>query len=102
MRLKALQRTMARAVMQPLTSSERMQRTAPDGQAMRRYAERFFVLEVMVERTLRSARGHKQGLDAQVVVPMLQEHAPPRIEQALLGCMRHLKRASPLPSRSCD
>ena len=41
MRLKALQRTMARAVMQPLTSSERMQRTAPDGKAMRRYAERF-------------------------------------------------------------
>jgi len=41
MKLKALQRTMARAVMQPLTSSERMQRTAPDGKTMRRYAERF-------------------------------------------------------------
>jgi hypothetical protein len=41
MRLKALQRTMARAVMQPLTSAERMQRTAPDGTAMRRYAQRF-------------------------------------------------------------
>ncbi len=41
MRLKALQRTMARAVMQPLTSAERMQRTAPDGKSMRRYAERF-------------------------------------------------------------
>src|SRR5258708_37854900 len=41
MKLKALQRTMARAVMQPLTSAERMQRTAPDGQLMRRYAERF-------------------------------------------------------------
>jgi hypothetical protein len=41
MRLKALQRTMARAVMQPLTLDERMQRTAPDGQPMRRYAERF-------------------------------------------------------------
>src|SRR5260370_2529700 len=41
MKLKALQRTMARAVMQPLTSAERMQRTAPDGQPMRRYAERF-------------------------------------------------------------
>src|ERR1700732_5355363 len=41
MKLKALQRTMARAVMQPLTSSERIQRTAPDGKAMRRYAERF-------------------------------------------------------------
>ena len=41
MRLKALQRTMARAVMQPLTSAERMQRTAPDGKPMRRYAERF-------------------------------------------------------------
>jgi hypothetical protein len=41
MKLKALQRTMARAVMQPLTSSERMRRTAPDGKTMRRYAERF-------------------------------------------------------------
>src|ERR1700719_3281921 len=41
MKLKALQRTMARAVMQPLTFTERMQRTAPDGQPMRRYAERF-------------------------------------------------------------
>ncbi len=41
MKLQALQRTMARAVMQPLTSSERMQRTAPDGKTMRRYAERF-------------------------------------------------------------
>ena len=41
MKLKVLQRTMARAVMQPLTSSERMQRTAPDGKTMHRYAERF-------------------------------------------------------------
>src|ERR1700676_5788960 len=32
---------MARAVMQPLTSSERMQRTAPDGKSMRAYASRF-------------------------------------------------------------
>jgi hypothetical protein len=32
---------MARAVMQPLTFSERMQRTAPDGQPMRAYAARF-------------------------------------------------------------
>ena len=31
MKLLELQRTMARAVMQPLTASERMQRTAPDG-----------------------------------------------------------------------
>jgi uncharacterized protein (UPF0276 family) len=35
------QRTMARAVMQPLTSSERMQRRAPDGGPMKRYASRF-------------------------------------------------------------
>src|SRR5579864_422723 len=41
MKLKSLQRTMARAVMQPLTNAERMQRTAPDGKTMRRYAERF-------------------------------------------------------------
>jgi hypothetical protein len=41
MRLAALQRTMARAVMQPLTASERMQNTAPDGKSMRAYASRF-------------------------------------------------------------
>ena len=41
MRLAALQRTMARAVMQPLTTSERMQKTAPDGKSMRAYASRF-------------------------------------------------------------
>lgn len=41
MRLAALQRTMARAVMQPLTADERMQRTAPDGKSMRAYASRF-------------------------------------------------------------
>src|SRR5258708_1438422 len=40
MRLAALQRTMARAVMQPLTASERMQNTAPDGKSMRSYASR--------------------------------------------------------------
>ena len=32
---------MARAVMQPLTPSERMQQTAPDGKSMRSYAARF-------------------------------------------------------------
>jgi hypothetical protein len=32
---------MARAVMQPLTSDERMQNRAPDGQSMRAYASRF-------------------------------------------------------------
>jgi hypothetical protein len=41
MKLLELQRTMARAVMQPLTFSERMQRTAPDGSAMRVYASKF-------------------------------------------------------------
>ena len=41
MKLAALQRTMARAVMQPLTQSERMQKTAPDGKSMRAYASRF-------------------------------------------------------------
>src|SRR5258708_34961519 len=41
MKLAALQRTMARAVMQPLTNSERMQNTAPDGKSMRAYASRF-------------------------------------------------------------
>jgi len=38
---RALQRTMARAVMQPLTAAERMQNTAPDGKSMRAYASRF-------------------------------------------------------------
>src|SRR5260370_1239205 len=41
MRLAALQRTMVRAVMQPLTSTERMQNTAPDGKPMREYASQF-------------------------------------------------------------
>jgi hypothetical protein len=41
MKLLKLQRTMARAVMQPLTPSERMQRKAPDGRPMRSYAARF-------------------------------------------------------------
>src|SRR5579864_9691143 len=41
MKLKSLQRTMARAVMQPLTNAERMQQTAPDGKPMRSYAARF-------------------------------------------------------------
>jgi hypothetical protein len=41
MSLMQLQRTMARAVMQPLTSSEQMQRRAPDGGSMRKYAARF-------------------------------------------------------------
>jgi hypothetical protein len=41
MRLNALQRTMAQAVMQPLTASEHMQQRAPDGRPMRAYAARF-------------------------------------------------------------
>jgi hypothetical protein len=41
MKLLKLQRTMARAVMQPLTPSERMQRKAPDGKSMREYAGLF-------------------------------------------------------------
>lgn len=41
MKLMQLQRTMARAVMRPLTDSERMQRRAPGGGSMRRYAARF-------------------------------------------------------------
>jgi len=41
MSLASLQRTMARAVMQPLTPAERMQNRAPDGKSMRAYAGRF-------------------------------------------------------------
>src|SRR5258708_6003758 len=41
MKLMTLQRAVARAVMQPLTLSERMQRTAPGGGRMSAYAARF-------------------------------------------------------------
>jgi len=41
MRLMELQRTVARAVMQPLTRTERMQRKAPGGGKMSAYASRF-------------------------------------------------------------
>jgi hypothetical protein len=41
MKLLALQRTMSRAVMQPLTKSEHMQEKAPGGGEMRAYASRF-------------------------------------------------------------
>jgi hypothetical protein len=41
MKLRNLQRTMARAVMQPLTTTEHMQVRAPDGHSMRAYAARF-------------------------------------------------------------
>src|ERR1700712_4130185 len=41
MKLLELQRTLARAVTQPLTFSEGMQRTSPDGKSMRAYAASF-------------------------------------------------------------
>lgn len=41
MKLLELQRTMAGAVVQPLTASERMRQTAPDGRSMRACAARF-------------------------------------------------------------
>ncbi len=41
MRLAAFQKAVARAVMQPLTRNERMQRTAPGGGRMSAYAARF-------------------------------------------------------------
>src|SRR5467141_657873 len=41
MRLVTLQRAVVRAVMQPLTPSERMQRTAPGGGRMSAYASRY-------------------------------------------------------------
>ena len=41
MKLAALQRAVARAVMQPLTRSERMQRSAPGGGRMSSYAARY-------------------------------------------------------------
>src|SRR6202045_3363901 len=41
MKLHTLQRAVARAVMQPLTPSERMQRKAPGGGRMNAYAARY-------------------------------------------------------------
>src|SRR5258707_9682979 len=41
MRLAALQKAVARAVMQPLTRNERMQRVAPGGERMHAYAARY-------------------------------------------------------------
>jgi hypothetical protein len=41
MKLIQLQKTMARAVMQPLTRTERMQRKSPAGGSMNKYASRF-------------------------------------------------------------
>ena len=41
MKLVALQRAVARAVMQPLTPSEHMRHTAPGGGPMRKYAARY-------------------------------------------------------------
>jgi Putative DNA-binding domain len=41
MRLAALQKAVARAVMQPLTRNERMQRVAPGGEKMHAYAARY-------------------------------------------------------------
>ncbi len=41
MSLLSIQRTMARAVMQPLTRSEHMSRVAPNGRRMKEYAARF-------------------------------------------------------------
>jgi hypothetical protein len=41
MSLLSLQRTMARAVMQPLTASEKMRKVAPNGEPMARHAARF-------------------------------------------------------------
>jgi hypothetical protein len=41
MTLRAIQKTMARAVMQPLTASEHSQKKAPDGGSMNAYASRF-------------------------------------------------------------
>jgi hypothetical protein len=68
--------------------------------------EVLFVLEMMIEGALRGTRSRKQGLDAQIVVAMLEEHGQARIEQALLGWVHHLdyrpgRRVSPSPSRSC-
>ena len=41
MSLLSLQRTMAKAVMQPLTPSEHMSKRAPNGEAMSKHAARF-------------------------------------------------------------
>ena len=53
--------------------------------------EVLFVLEVMVERTLRRTRGLQESLDAKTVVAMLEQQGQADIEQALLGRMRQLQ-----------
>ena len=64
--------------------------------------EVLLVLEVMVEGALRGARRREQGLDAEIVVAVLQEHGQARIEQALLGRMHRLHCHSIGTDRSLD
>jgi hypothetical protein len=45
------------------------------------------VREVVVERTPGGRGGGQQRLDAEIVVPMFQEHGQPGIEQALFRRM---------------
>ena len=52
--------------------------------------EVLLVPEVVVEGALRRARGREQGLHAEVVVAVLEQHGEPGIEQALLGRVRLL------------
>jgi hypothetical protein len=53
--------------------------------------EVLLVLEMVVERTLWRARSIEQGLDAQTVVAMLEQHGQADVEQALLGRMRRVQ-----------
>src|SRR5690606_35967856 len=57
--------------------------------------EVLFILKVMVERALRDLRGRQQGLNAQVVVAVLEEHGQPRVKQSLFGSVLHEEPGEP-------
>jgi hypothetical protein len=52
-------------------------------------SEILFVLEVMVEGSLGGLRRREQGLNAETIVALLEQHAETRVDQALLGRMNH-------------
>src|SRR3972149_6451518 len=56
----------------------------------------------MVKGALRSPRRREQGLDTQTIVALLQQHAEPRVDQALLGRMHHCNAPDIVPRSSDD
>jgi TetR/AcrR family transcriptional regulator, transcriptional repressor for nem operon len=54
----------------------------------------------MVKGAFRSPGRREQGLDAQTIVALLQQHAEPRVDQALLGRMHYCNVLDIVPRRS--